>query len=701
MPVQVKRQLSDEQRIKKLLDYAHLGLDDPSEISIANDLTKQWTEEEKNNPVKKIVRLMRKPEYIAWTVKVLFNIELLPLQVTVLWEMWNHPFPMLICNRGFGKSFLLAIYGMLKALLCQGSKVVIVGAAFRQAKVIFEYCETVWNNAPVLRDIVGGYDRAGPRRDIDRCTMVLGESVLIAIPLGDGTKIRGLRANVIIADEFASIPQDVFETVVAGFGVVSHNPVENVKRRARMKLLKNRGHDTKALEDDGHRSNQTILSGTAYYDFNHFATYWKRWKAFIESRGDLKKLAETLGGPDKIDPNFNWKDYCVIRIPVELLNEGFMDEKHVARSRATVHSGIYLMEFGACFAKDSNGFFSRKLIEGCVVGHQNRPIEIPSYGEISFIATLRGNPHRQYIMGVDPASESDRFSIVIVECYDNHRRIVYCWTTTRADHRNRVKLGLAKTQDFYGYCARKIRELQKAFTIQHISMDSQGGGVAVMEALHDPDKMLEGEVPIWPVVDDEKPADTDNMAGLHILEMVNFAKAEWVVQSNHGMRKDFEDKALLFPHFDPMSIMVAAQEDINAGRVKRSENGDFIPLYDTLEDVVLEIEELKDELATIVHTQTANGRDHWDTPEVKLPGGKKGRLRKDRYSALLMANMAARSKMRAPPSPAYKPVGGFAKNIAGAMNRTVGPQGGLYHMGPEWANRDSAGFGTVVRRGGG
>ena len=27
------------------------------------------------------------------------------------------------------------------------------------------------------------------------------------------------------------------------------------------------------LED---KDNQIILSGTAYYDFNHFATYWKR-----------------------------------------------------------------------------------------------------------------------------------------------------------------------------------------------------------------------------------------------------------------------------------------------------------------------------------------------------------------------------------------------------------------------------------------
>ena len=46
-------------------------------------------------------------------------------------------------------------------------------------------------------------------------------------------------------------------------------------------------------------------------------------------------------------------------------------------------------------------------------------------------------------------------------------------------------------------------------------------------------------------------------------------------------------------------------------------------------------------------TQTSTGaraRDRWDTPEVKLQNGKKGRLRKDRYSSLVIANMLARQK---------------------------------------------------------
>ena len=65
-------------------------------------------------------------------------------------------------------------------------------------------------------------------------------------------------------------------------------------------------------------------------------------------------------------------------------------------------------------------------------------------------------------------------------------------------------------------------------------------------------------------------------------------------------------------------------------------------LYDTLEQCVLDLEELKDELAMIQMTQTTSGRDRWDTQEVVVGTGRKRKMRKDRYSALLMANMAAR-----------------------------------------------------------
>ena len=147
--------------------------------------------------------------------------------------------------------------------------------------------DTIWKNAPILRDLCGS--RSGPRRDVDRCVMHIGDSTITCLPLGDGSKIRGQRANDIIADEFASIPRDIFENVVAGFAAVAASPIEKVKQRAQEKKAKELGvviQDEKQNSGIIEKSNQIILSGTAYYDFNHFADYWKRYRSIVNSKGD-------------------------------------------------------------------------------------------------------------------------------------------------------------------------------------------------------------------------------------------------------------------------------------------------------------------------------------------------------------------------------------------------------------------------------
>jgi len=477
--------------------------------------------------------LMTRPEYFSFLCKQVFNISILPSQALFLCEMWNRRFPMLIASRGFGKSFILSLYALIRALLLPERKVVVVGAAFRQSKVLFEYMETIWSNAPILRSMCDS--NSGPRRDVDRCVMRINNSRVTCLPLGDGQKIRGQRANDIISDEFGSIPRDIFETVVAGFAAVSSDPIENVKKIAARKKAKELGLNLQEESDEvlEKKDNQIILSGTAYYDFNHFAEYWKKWKTIIKSNGQKNRLREIFNGEDP-PADFDWTDYSVIRIPYELLPEGFMDASQVARSKATVHAGIYQMEFGACFTRDSQGFFKRTLIESCVANDGSNDSTIINDSQeqpIIFEASLRGDPNKKYIYGVDPASEVDNFSIVVLEVNPDHRRIVHCWTTNRSEHKEKVKKGYSKESDFYAYCARKIRDLMKIYPCIHIAMDAQGGGIAVMESLHDNDKIDDGELPIWPTIDDDKPKDTDDHRGLHILEMCQFDKIRLVVRS--------------------------------------------------------------------------------------------------------------------------------------------------------------------------
>lgn len=650
-------------------DDAWLGLGDLSVLKMSDNPMIHRIEEDIENPDLHLMKLLRNPKYFGITCKLLFNIELHPIQVAILQEFWIRSFPMFIASRGFGKSFIMALYCILRMMFNPGTKIVVVGAAFRQSKILFEYMENIWRNSPILRSIFSGNDD-GPRKDVDRCTIRLGDSWTVAIPMGDGSKIRGLRAHIIIADEFASISPDIYETVVSGFAAVSATPIQNVKEEAKKQAMIEAGlwnEDLEALNTK--MGNQAIISGTADYDFKHFASYWKRYKTIIESKGDINKLNDIFKGD--IPDNFNWKDYSIIRMPYELIPKGFMDDKQVSRAKATIHIGIYNMEYAACFVKDSEGFFRRSLIESCVVSNTSLMVDDKP---LLFDATIIGDPKKQYVYGIDPASEQDNFSIVVLEVNPSNNRIVYCWTTNRNNFKERLKTGLIKDHDFYGFCARKIRNLMKTFTPITIGLDAQGGGVAIEEALHDPDKLEPGEQLIWPTINFDKTRDTDSQQGLHILELVQFAKAEWTSQANHGLRKDLEDKTLLFPRFDNLTLALAMESDD-----RDIFTDDLSPLYDNLSECVLEIEELKNELTTIVMTQTSTGhnaRDRWDTPETKLPGGKKGRMRKDRYSSLLIANMIARQINRILKPIDYDIIGSNAK-------QTEKTSGALY-KGPEW-----------------
>lgn len=613
--------------------------------------------------------LMSQPEYFYMACKCILKIQRLDMfQGIILKELWNHKFPMLIASRGGGKSFMLAVYALLRAMFIPKRKILICSAGFRQAKIIFQYAEHLISDSPILTHMLNTDGHISKATDSQE--LRLGTSTIKAIPMGDGSRIRGIRANDIIADEFDSIPLDVFETVVAGFAAVSASPTENAARIRRKKLAEML-EVIEPEDDEASIGNQIIISGTCGYSFKHFAQYHERYRDIIKSRGDSEKLKRIFGN-DAPPRGFNHKDFSIIRLPVDLLPEGFMDDAQIARAKATVHNGIYQMEYGAVFSSDSKGFFPRSIIEKCTVkdGQDIRIKDtvIPAE-EAVFKPKLYGDSTKQYIMGIDPAMATDNFAIVILEIHNNHRRVVYCWTTNEKDYKYKLKNKLIAQNNYYGYCVRKIRSLIRDFNIAYIAIDKDGGGRTILECINDEKLMQPGELQLWPMIMPTKVQDTDYYGGLHIIDVVNFSKEEYTSQSNHGMRKDMEEKELLFPLFDAISL---AEADI---ALVTSDNHDE-------ETNILEIEELKNELCTIVVTSTAvSGRERFDTPEVKTADGKKGRRRKDRYSALLMANMTARTLAMREDIVFDISTGGFANS--NYPRRNDGEAGKMY-TGPDW-----------------
>lgn len=600
---------------------------------------------EVENPGLRELLLMYDPDYLYYTAKLLLNVELPPLQAATLREFWTHAFPMFIGSRGAGKTFIIAVYSLLRAILFPKTKIVITGAAFRQGKYVYDYIENIWRGAPVAQSLFKGHQPSARLPDMWKFTV--GESEIIITPVGTGDKIRGLRANVIISDEFNSINPEIYEVVIAQFAAVSSNVMGNIKLEAQKRVLAQYGIAPKyAGRKLSYFDNQSIICGTMKFEYEPMAMYWRKYKNIIESKGEcFDKTKE-----EEIDQD--WKKYTIVRVPVECIPPGYMDRAIISRSRATMHSEYYKAEYHCIPISDTDGFFKRSLIELCTAKPDNivKP-EWPVWCDKTFQGKIHAIKGPQYVMGIDPASEQDNFSIVIVELYKEHQRVVYAWTTNRAVFK---KQNSGDDKNYYASCARKIRELKKQFfPMIAIGCDSQGGGFAIEEALHDLDKLRDNEIPIWPVIVQGEEKDTDDQAGEHILHMVNFSNGEWTSSSNHGMKKDMEDKTLLFPHFNPVLLGLASEMDIIEAREKEKE-GTF---YDTLEDCMLELEALKDELSIITRTRTPAGRERFDTPEVTTGRNKKNRLRKDRYSALLIANAVARGMYRVLAQPQYNCVG--------------------------------------------
>ncbi len=95
--------------------------------------------------------------------------------------------------------------------LKNGEKVVVVGAAFRLVKHVFEYFEQKWHDGN-YQSMYEHRDRYGPRRDIDRVELrvpvdYVGLATVVFMPLGNGTKVAELPnvTHIVVVDVFQCV----------------------------------------------------------------------------------------------------------------------------------------------------------------------------------------------------------------------------------------------------------------------------------------------------------------------------------------------------------------------------------------------------------------------------------------------------------------------------------------------------------------
>ena len=524
-------------------------------------------------------------------IKYLLQVDLFPFQMAIIRAILGHKFPMILLTRGGGKTFLLAVYGIYHAIMYPGSRIVLVSASFRQSKLIFAEIDRIYRRSPLLQQIADD----APRISTDHCKFRVCGSEIKALPLGTGDKIRGERGHVILADEFNSIPIEIFDVVVRGFGATESDPW----KKTRDKLIRQYELDSDAPQDDAMteimlaEGNKIILSGTAGFKGGTFYKLFSQYSKII-SHGMKGRAADFSGifdeGELDDEITIDCADYCISRFTYLELPMGMQDVKVIQNAKQTMPGPLFEMEYLTHFADDTLGFFKARDVEAATSRAPN-----------GFSVRTRGDSNRHYVIGVDPARTTDRFAIVVVEL-GSPCKVVYVWTCQNKP---------------FSYATTHLRSLLDKFNTIAIAMDEGGGGFAVEELLNLAE-IRGAQVPIYRYDDDRPEAEQGNK----ILYMFPFS-SNWIDDANTLLQKNIEDRIIMFP------MQIDASNSDGAMFVER-------------DDILFEVLEMKKELVSIEVTHTKSGKKHFDLAPPDPKKDMDGIVRhKDRYSALLLANFIA------------------------------------------------------------
>lgn len=591
-------------------------------------------------PLEKFIAL--KKYSLAWIVeKTMRNdfgrpLRLLPFQCVLLDLLWHHKYPMILATRGAGKSFMYGVYALLRAILIPGSQICIVGAGFRQSKIVFSYIAKRYVASPIIAEALqsGG----GPKYAVDQCSLKVGSSNIFAIPMGDGERIRGLRASNILLDEFGSIDENIFEIVVQPFAAVNLDPERNVRITTLLnKLIKYNAPQEiiDLVQNQLGFGNQICIGGTATYEFNHFYRKYEMYRNIIFSGGDKAIIARAFSegnkniSVDKIDDTlmkaFKYTDYAIFQLPYTALPEGYLETSVVANAKLTYDPTKFGMEYLCKFAKDSDGFYKRSLIDEATPRSKELEVKIELFGEFG----------AQYVMGIDPARHNDYLAVSIIKLTKRGAELVYVWSIQ----------GKA-----FDIVIEKIRELLRRFNIIYIAMDKGGGGSHLTDMLHKADYLKDGDVPIWDMNDDE----TRFMEGHRILDVFQWSN-EWIREANYSMKGEIRNQLLLFPSRADENICYT--QYMNWAHKKSLTEADkqiiLEELYGEFSDdgaktslgVWDNIQETINEMCAIIVKVSEGGTEQFQLPSLSeqhrttLTDAR----HRDRYSALLLASYAARN----------------------------------------------------------
>jgi hypothetical protein len=551
-------------------------------------------------------------ENTTFTTNLIAGVDLFPFQHMAIKAMFETDYFMGVWSRGMSKSFTTGIYAFLDAIMNQGVEIGILAASFRQSKQIFKKIEDIAGK-PEAKMLAGCITKKS--KSNDEWLMEIGRSRIRALPLGDGSKLRGFRFHRIIIDEFLLMPERIYNEVIVPFLSVVENPTQ----REDLYNLETKLIEKGEMEEKDRYvwpNNKLIMLSSASYKFEYMYKLYSQFEELIKKQTDNATR-------------------CIMQFSYDCAPKQLYDQNLITQAKATMSQSQFEREFGALFTDDSSGYFKTSRMAACTVKDGEEPhVEI------------KGQPEDEYILCFDPSwsesESSDDFAMQILK-YHKHNgtsTLVHSYAMSGTPLRDHI---------FY------FHYLIKNFNIIAIVGD-YNGGVQFINAVNESQlfksenikiKTIDGDFDKMDSYKDElRIAKQQYNKKNHQYLILRKPTSDWIRRANELLQANFDHKRLWFgsraideaynkQRAKAIPISKLKFLRLSEEEMKQSNQAKMIDFIEHQYDM---INMTKNQCALIQITTSPQGTQTFGLPtELRRQTGP-DKARKDSYSALVLGS---------------------------------------------------------------
>ena len=548
------------------------------------------------------------------------GIKLFPFQHMAIKAMFQTDYFMGVWSRGMSKSFTTGIYAMLDAVLNQGVEIGILSKSFRQAKMIFKKIEDIAAKpeATLFAQCITKKTKSN-----DEWLMEIGRSRIRALPLGDGEKLRGFRFHRIIIDEFALMPERIYNEVIIPFLSVVENPTQREDLHNLETKMIEQG---KMTEEERYvwPNNKLIALSSASYKFEYMYKAYTQFENLIHNQpvGDTSRRA-------------------IMQFSYDCAPKQLYDHNLLNQAKSSMSQSQFDREFGAVFTDDSSGYFKISKMAECTIPDGEHPsIEVS------------GEAGAEYLLSFDPSwaesESSDDFAIQVFKLNREKQTgtVVHSYALAGANMKEHIK--------YFSY-------ILQAFNVVMVIGD-YAGGVQFLSACNESEIFKKDNLKLKTIkVDFERPeaynADLQKARNEYNktekkICYLRKPTSNWIRQANELLQSNFDHKRIFFgSRAIDDAYQTQRRKRIPIESLKYLKGSDMLSEKMTKEAKMIDfvehqsdmLELTKVECALIQITTTSQGTQTFDLPPNLRRQSGRDKARKDSYSALVLGNWMVRT----------------------------------------------------------